>query len=402
MPAPRATNGTPARMRTRGRPPAPPRSSPAARRATGTTRCPVSPSHSYVRSCSGSSITAPGRAASTASTNARAAHAVSLYRGDGDPGACRRRRRFSSPASSILVNLPPCQATSQRASSSAASATTRSSRPTRSSSSPTSSATFGGRREELLAARTARQQRLLAGELPDFLEETREVRESDVAGRRGAARPPGPARRDHRPDRPEDGDQRAQLGRARLHGRLRGRELADLVEPGRGPAEPDRRERADDLARHRREELPPERRGRDAARAAARLAPARAARARRRRAGVGQPVRLRPVHVPLGQAGARARQRAVLLPAEAREPPRGAALERRLPARAGRARHPARDDPRDRPDRDDPRRVRDGGDPLRAARALGRAQRRPLGLHLQRDQEVPRTATTSSCPTARR
>ena len=58
-------------------------------------------------------------------------------------------------------------------------------------------------------------------------------------------------------------------------------------------------------------------------------------------------------------------------------------------ARPGRARHPAGHDPRDRADRDLPGRVRDGGDPLRAARALGRAQRRPLGLHVQRDQEVP-------------
>ena len=40
-------------------------------------------------------------------------------------------------------------------------------------------------------------------------------------------------------------------------------------------------------------------------------------------------------------------------------------------------------------DRDDPGRVRDGRDPLRAARALGRPERRALGLHLQRDQEVP-------------
>ena len=48
----------------------------------------------------------------------------------------------------------------------------------------------------------------------------------------------------------------------------------------------------------------------------------------------------------------------------------------------------ARDDQGDRPDRDDPRRVRDGRDPLRAARPLGRAERRPLGLHLQRDQEA--------------
>jgi malate synthase len=39
--------------------------------------------------------------------------------------------------------------------------------------------TFGGRREELLAARAVRQQRLLDGELPDFLEETRDVRDDD-------------------------------------------------------------------------------------------------------------------------------------------------------------------------------------------------------------------------------
>src|SRR5262245_27939404 len=38
---------------------------------------------------------------------------------------------------------------------------------------------FGGRRDELLEARANRQQRLLSGELPDFLDETRSVREDD-------------------------------------------------------------------------------------------------------------------------------------------------------------------------------------------------------------------------------
>ena len=38
---------------------------------------------------------------------------------------------------------------------------------------------FGGRREELLLARVERQARIAAGELPDFLEETRGVREGD-------------------------------------------------------------------------------------------------------------------------------------------------------------------------------------------------------------------------------
>ena len=79
----------------------------------------------------------------------------------------------------------------------------------------------------------------------------------------------------------------------------------------------------------------------------------------------------------------------VLLPAEDGEPPRGPAVERRVRPRPGAARHPPGHDPGDRADRDLPGRVRDGGDPLRAARALRRAERRPLGLHVQRDQEVP-------------
>src|SRR5947199_5665763 len=38
---------------------------------------------------------------------------------------------------------------------------------------------FGPRRRELLQARAERQQRLDQGELPDFLSETREIREGD-------------------------------------------------------------------------------------------------------------------------------------------------------------------------------------------------------------------------------
>ena len=51
-------------------------------------------------------------------------------------------------------------------------------------------------------------------------------------------------------------------------------------------------------------------------------------------------------------------------------------------------------------DRDAPRRVRDGRDPLRAARALGGPQLRPLGLHLQLHQEAPRATRRACCPTA--
>ena len=82
-------------------------------------------------------------------------------------------------------------------------------------------------------------------------------------------------------------------------------------------------------------------------------------------------------------------QGAVLLPGQEREPPRGAAVERRVQPGPGRARHPARHDPGHRADRDDPGGVRDGGDPLRAAGALGRAERRALGLPVQHHQEVP-------------
>ena len=46
--------------------------------------------------------------------------------------------------------------------------------------------------------------------------------------------------------------------------------------------------------------------------------------------------------------------------------------------------------PGDRPDRDHHRGLRDGRDPVRAARARRGPQRRPLGLPVQRDQEVPR------------
>ena len=83
------------------------------------------------------------------------------------------------------------------------------------------------------------------------------------------------------------------------------------------------------------------------------------------------------------------RVRAVPVPAEARVPPRSAALERGLRVRPGAARHPAWLDPGDRPDRDDHGRLRDGRDPVRAARARRRAQRRALGLPVQRHQAVP-------------
>ena len=51
---------------------------------------------------------------------------------------------------------------------------------------------------------------------------------ASVHCRARSRRPAGPAGGDHGAGRAEDDDQRAQLGRAGLHGRLRGRELADV------------------------------------------------------------------------------------------------------------------------------------------------------------------------------
>ncbi len=50
----------------------------------------------------------------------------------------------------------------------------------------------------------------------------------------------GPPRRDHRPDRSEDGHQRAQFRRQGVHGRLRGFDLADLAQRAGRPAVDDR------------------------------------------------------------------------------------------------------------------------------------------------------------------
>ena len=151
-----------------------------------------------------------------------------------------------------------------------------SSRPTRSRSCTELQREFGA-----AAARAARRTRrarrsgCAPASCPDFLPETRAVREGDWRVAPAPAGPARPPRRDHRPGRPQDGDQRAQLRREGLHGRLRGRELADLGERDRGPAQPHRRGRPDDPARARARssyELNDE--IGDAARAPARLAPA--------------------------------------------------------------------------------------------------------------------------------
>ena len=260
---------------------------------------------------------------------------------------------------------------------------------------------FEPRRRELLDARAQRRARIAAGETLDFLPDTRDIREGDWQVAAAPRRPTGPARRDHRPRRPQDGHQRAELGRARVHGRLRGLAVADVGQRRRGPGQPDRRDRGHDrVHRRRRARVQARRRGGDAARAPARLAPGREARARRRRAGRGRLRRRRALPHAQRPAPAREGLGPVLLPAQDGVAPRGAAVGRGLRLHRGRAGARPRDGQDDGAHRDAARRLRDGGDPLRAARALVLAERGPLGLHLLDDQDLPRAARSSSCPTA--
>jgi hypothetical protein len=85
----------------------------------------------------------------------------------------------------------------------------------------------------------------------------------------------------------------------------------------------------------------------------------------------------------------RPRLGALVLPAQARDLPRGQVVERGVPHRPGAARHPARHHPGHGPDRDPAGRLRDGRNPLRAARPQRGPELRALGLHLQRDQDPP-------------
>ena len=262
---------------------------------------------------------------------------------------------------------------------------------------------FGARRTELLARRAARQARFDAGELPDFLPETRAIRDGDWTCAPVPADIAGSPRRDHRPRRPQDDHQRAQLAartcswrtsrmRTRRAGTTTSRASStcatrsaariDYVSP-EGKAYRLNEQTATLFVRPRGWHLP-EKHVLD-----------------RRRADLRRHLRLRAVLLPQREGAHRARQRAVLLPAEAREPSRGAAVERHLRHGAGRPRHPARHDQGDGADRDDPRGVRDGRDPLRAARPLGRAQLPAAGTTSSAASRSSAATATSASPTAR-
>ena len=277
------------------------------------------------------------------------------------------------------------------------SASTRSSPTTRSPSSPSStSASSRGARSAAAARRAPRRASTPAGRSTSSTQ-TREVREDDGWRRRAAARDDlaGPPGRDHRADRPQDGDQRAQLRRPRVHGGLRGLELADLGEHGRRPAQPLRRDRPARSSSRRRmgQAVPARRRGRDPARPPARLAPARAAPDGRRPTG-----RRRTVSTSASTSSATRGRCSTPAAARTSTCRRWRAISRRgSGTRCSSSRRSGSGSSRGTIQATVlietlPGRVRDGGDPLRAPRPLRRAERRPLGLHVLGDQVLPRPA----------
>ena len=195
---------------------------------------------------------------------------------------------------------------------------------------------FDARRRELLRA-VPRSAQLDQGWLPDFLPETR--MSAKATGRSRPCRPnPRPPRRDHRAGRPQDGHQRAQLRGEGVHGGLRGRQHAHLGQPHPGPDQPARRiRRTIDIRQSRGQGL---------------QAHDKTATLLVRPRGWHLPEKHVLVDGKAVSGGSsisgciffhnarellRARHRPVLLPAEAGEPSRSPALERRLRAGPGRA-----------------------------------------------------------------
>ena len=240
--------------------------------------------------------------------------------------------------------------------------------------------------------RVERQKRLDAGEKPDFLPETAKIRESDWT-----VAPLPKDILDRRVEITGPVDRKMIINALNCGANVFMADFEDastptwanMIEGQYNLADAVRR--ADRLCRSgQRQVLQAERKDRGAVRASARLAPAREAHDGRRQADVGLAVRFRPVLLPQRQGSAVARHRPVLLPAEDGEPSRGAAVERRVRRRPGRARRAAEVDQGHGADRDHRRHLRDGRDPVGAEGPFGRPQLRPLGLHLLLHQEVPR------------
>ena len=177
--------------------------------------------------------------------------------------------------------------------------------PPRRSRSSRPAARFRGRREELLPrARSASSG--CRGRAPGFLAETQAIREDDVAGRRAP-----PDLQDRRVEITGPTDRKMVINALNSGAQVFMADFEDANSPTWSNLVEGQRNLIDATSGRSRStrarRVPPERPGRDAARPSARLAPARAARARRRRAGLGQPLRLRPLLLPQRAAGSSTR-----------------------------------------------------------------------------------------------
>ena len=191
---------------------------------------------------------------------------------------------------------------------------------------------FGPRRDQLLAARRATQARIHSGMMPDFLPETAEVR----AGQWSVA-PSAPDLTDRRVEITGPVERKMMINALNSGAKVFMADFEDALSPTwdnvvAGQAELHGRRPPDARVREPRGEAlscsvtssprwwcgP------------ARLASGGEAPAGGRRADVREPVRLRALLLPQRAGAARARQRTVLLPAEAGEPPRSPPVERRL------------------------------------------------------------------------
>ena len=167
---------------------------------------------------------------------------------------------------------------------------------------------FNGRRLAALARRVERQKRFDAGETPDFLAETRAVREGDW---KVAAIPADLL--DRRVEITGPVDRKMIVNALNSGAKVFMADFEDAIvagvrQHGRGPGQPQgslgRRHRL-----HRRDDrqaIRAEREHRRADGAAARLASRRAPSHRRRRGNLGLAVRLRPLRLPLRQGAERA------------------------------------------------------------------------------------------------
>ena len=249
---------------------------------------------------------------------------------------------------------------------------------------------FEGRRQELLARRRAAEgvRRRQAARLPPRDEVDPRVEVDDCRAAAGPARPP---RRDHRPDRPQDGDQRAQLRRVDVHGGLRGRQLPDLGEHDRGPGQPARRGPPHDHASSR-----AGKQYKLNEKTAVLIPRPRGWHLDEKHVTIdGKPVSGGDLRLRAATSSTTRRSCSRAAPARTSTCPRWSRTSRRgSGTTSSRWRRSELGVPHGTIKatvliETVRRRLRDGRDPVGAARALGRPQHRPLGLHLLLHQEVP-------------